>query len=335
MQHEHNESIEEDDIGALLRQVGARDEPSSVVTEEIRRAVHDAWHATVAQRRRRNRRMAFGIAASVALFMVVASWVLRINVAESDLPVTIARMDGHAELQSSPADVARATQVGESLGVGAVLATGEGTRVALTYGEGLSVRIDRESKIQRIAADRFRLDTGAIYIDAHPQAEHRELVIETLAGDVRHVGTQYQIRQRDDAVEVSIREGRVEIANSNGAALASAGERVRINAAGHIERNAISAQDPAWDWAEATTPPFSIDDRTAAEFLEWVARETGREIAYASPEAESLAQTVRLGGSIEDLDPNTALDAVLITTGLQKYDTSDDLIGVRLATMSR
>lgn len=332
MKPELDELDREDDIGALLRQVGARHEPTPAVTEEVRRVVHDEWYATVAQRKRRQRVALFAVAASIAFFVAVASWVLRVDVPARDLAVTIARIDGHARVQPSAADTARVVNVGETLGVDAVLATDDATRVALAYGPDVSMRIDRGSKIQRTGPDRFRLDAGALYIDAHPGAEHRALVIETSAGEVRHLGTQYQVRQQERAVEVSIREGRVEIAGAQGASLASAGERVRIDAAGQVERDAISAQDPAWDWAAATSPPFAIDDRTAAEFLEWVARETGRQVAYASPEAKRLAETVKLGGSIENLDPNTALNAVLLTTGLERYETSDHLIGVRLAS---
>jgi ferric-dicitrate binding protein FerR (iron transport regulator) len=335
MKREHTDLNDDEDILALLREVGGGDEPSAEAAEEVRRAVHQEWRATVAQRKRRNRVVTFGLAASLAFVMLIASWALRDTASQSDVPVTIARIDGEARLQLSPADPIRAINLGQALPVGAVLITDEATRIALAYGTGISMRIDRGSKVQRISPDRFRLSAGAVYIDAQPHASGHELVIETLAGEVRHLGTQYQIRQGNEIVEVSIREGRVEIASAKGAALASAGERVRINAAGQIVRGAISAQDPAWNWAEATSPPFAIDDRSVAEFLEWVARETGRQIAYASTEAQSVAQTVRLRGSIEGLDPDTALSAVLSTTEFETYETADGLIGVRFASGDR
>lgn len=319
------------DIEALLRQVGSRDEPSAAAMEEVRRAVHQEWRTTVAQRKNRNRMLTFGIAASVAVVMVISSWALRFTDPASELAVTIARIDGQARLQGALAESARPITVGQSLAVGDVLITDDATRMALTYGAGVSIRIDRGSKLERLSANRFRLSTGAVYVDARPEAQDSDLIIEAAAMEVRHLGTQYQVRQSDEDVEVSIREGVVEIDRAQGEVLASAGERVLFNAAGHVERGAISAQDPAWDWAEATSPTFLIDDRTAAEFLEWVARETGRQVAYASPEARRVAQTVKLRGSIEGLDPQTALSAVLSTTDFAMYETGDDLIGVRLA----
>lgn len=332
MKREHTDLNDDQDIVALLREVGAGDEPSAAAAEQVRRAVHEEWRATVAQRKRRNRVVTFGMAASIALVMVVASWALRYSAPQSELSVTIARIDGEARVRSSAADALRAIQVGEGLPVGGALFTDDSTRIALAYGTGVSMRLDRDTRIERVSSDRFRLSAGAVYIDAHPRASSQDLIIETMAGEVRHLGTQYQIRQSNEVVEVSIREGRVEIAGSKGAALASAGERVRINAAGQLERDAISAQDPDWNWAEAAAPAFAIDDRTVAEFLEWVARETGRQIAYASPEAQRIAQTVRLRGSIEGLDPGTALSAVLSTTEFETYETGNGLIGVRLAS---
>jgi ferric-dicitrate binding protein FerR (iron transport regulator) len=334
MKREHPTPDDDAEIEALLREVGAGDPIPFDATQEIRRAVHDEWRSIVAQRKQRRRVVSFGIAASFALVVLVASWVVRLSVPSAELPVSIAYVDGAGQLQFD-SQAPRTIQVGDEFPIGSVVMTDAATRVALDYGAGVSLRIDRGSKIQRTASNRFRLTEGALYVDADPGAKNgakdHELVVETAAGEVRHLGTQYLVRQSNGIVEVSIREGRVEIVNPKRSALASAGERVRINADGELERQAISAQDPQWDWAERTTPPFVIDDRTLADFLEWVARETGRQVIYASPEAQTTARSLKLRGSIEGLDPETALSAVLSTTEFARYETSDNLIGVQLA----
>ena len=332
-----DQSQPEDDaeIEALLREVGAGSQIPFDVKEEVRRTVHEEWLAVVSQRKRRRRVTTFGIAASFALVMVVASWVLRSSVPSSELPMLVAYVDRASQLLPSAESSVGKLNVGDALPIGGVLSTDDATRIALDYGTAVSIRLDRASKIERVAGDRFRLSAGAVYIDADPQADDHELIVETVAGEVRHLGTQYQVRQSNELVEISIREGRVQITNSHDSALASAGERVRINASGEIERHAISSQDAQWDWAEQTRPPFTIDDRTLAEFLEWVARETGREVIYASPEAQTIAQSLKLRGSIEGLDPDTALSAVLSTTEFVRYETSENLIGVQLARAER
>jgi ferric-dicitrate binding protein FerR (iron transport regulator) len=331
MKLEQSQPDDDTEIEALLREVGAGNQIPFAAAEEVRRAVHQEWLTVVAQRKRRRRIATFGIAASFALMMAVASWVLRSSVPSSELQTVVAYVDGAAQFQPSAQGSMERLSVGNALPVGGVLLTDGSTRVALEYGTAVSMRVDRASKIERVGGNRFRLSAGAVYIDADPKADEHELIVETPAGDVRHLGTQYQVRQSNGLIEIGIREGRVEITKPDRSALASAGELLRINAEGEIDRQAISAQDPQWDWAEQTTPPFSIDDRTLAEFLEWVGRETGRQVIYASPEAQTIAQTLKLRGSIEGLDPDTALSAVLSTTEFVRYDTSDNLIGVQLA----
>jgi ferric-dicitrate binding protein FerR (iron transport regulator) len=315
------DQLQDDGIESLLREVGPRRRPSVAETAEVHRAVHAEWLAVVARRGRQRRFTAFAIAASLML-AIAAGWALRFTASPPDIAVTVA----YVATQDDASPFAR----GAIIPIGTAIETDADTRIALDYGPNISLRIDRESSLERIARNRFRLNGGAVYVDALPRT-HDDLIVETLAGEVRHLGTQYLIRQTADTVDVSAREGRVEISRAAGTALVSAGERVRIDANGSLERGAISSQDPAWDWAEATSPAFSIEDRTLAEFLAWVARETGREVAYASADAQRAAATVKLRGSIEGLTPDTALNAVLATAGFATYASSDTVIGVRLA----
>ena len=64
-------------------------------------------------------------------------------------------------------------------------------------------------------------------------------------------------------------------------------------------------------------PPFSIEGRSVDEFLGWAARETGRQVVYASPDIEQQARRVTLSGTVEGLAPDQALAAVLATTSLR------------------
>jgi hypothetical protein len=68
-----------------------------------------------------------------------------------------------------------------------------------------------------------------------------------------------------------------------------------------------------------------------SDFLDWVGRETGKRIVYASPQALQVARGVVLRGSIGELDPESALTAVLSTTELRRFATQDDSIGLELA----
>ncbi len=72
-----------------------------------------------------------------------------------------------------------------------------------------------------------------------------------------------------------------------------------------------------WEWVESIAPPYQIENRLLSDFLQWVARETGRHIRFQDDNAKRLASQTRLHGSIEGLRPLEALDQVLSATSLR------------------
>lgn len=318
-------------IEELLRQVGARDEPSADMMREVEAAVHAQWRRIVQERQRRRRFMTFGIAASALLAIGVA--VLGVRYLAPTAPTQVAqitRIDGHL-LVRPQAQTAREITLAQSVSTGATIQTDDRSRAALRFGDALSLRLDHDTIVKVASANELVLTAGAVYVDSQAQ-NPQELTIRTDAGSVRHVGTQYQVRTHADEMEVSVREGRVVIANAAGTSSGVAGERIRVTPRGEIVRSTVPAHDPSWRWAAHTAPLFDINERTFAAFADWVGRETGRKVVYASSEAQSAANEVTLRGSIAGLDPDTALTAVLSTTQLRRYQTKDELIGIALAS---
>jgi ferric-dicitrate binding protein FerR (iron transport regulator) len=320
-QHD-NEPGDDASIEELLRSVGARTEPSPELTNEVREAVHAEWRAMLAERSRRRSVYAYALAASVVLAIAVVLGAMRWMVPESGPIATIARVDG-----SQPT----APRVGEQITIGETLQTDDKTRIALSFADGLSLRVDSGSSITLVAADRVLLVAGALYIDSDPsRPQAKSLEIETIAGVVRHLGTQYQVRQGAQGVVLSIREGRVEISGDHGVHHVSAGELLRIAPDGSMDRAPLASHDPSWDWASAAAPAFDINNRVLSDFLDWVARETGKRIVYATPQALDAARGVVLRGSIGNLDPESALAPVLSTTELRRFETDATSIGIEL-----
>ena len=320
-----------DDTGieALLREVGARDEPSADMMREVQAAVHAEWQSMVQQRRSRRRFVAIGIAASALLAVGVAMFGVRYFAPQPIEVAQITRIDGHL-LVRPEAEGAREVTVAQSVSTGETIQTDDRSRAALKFGDAVSLRLDQGTIVKVASADELVLTAGALYVDSQAQ-NPQALTIRTDAGSVRHVGTQYEVRTHADDMVVSVREGRVMIANAAGTSSGVAGERIRVTPRGQIVRSTVAAHDPHWQWAARTAPQFDINDHTLAVFLDWVARETGRKIEYASSEAQSAASQVKLRGSITGLDPDTALSAVLSTTQLHRYQTEDELIGIALA----
>ena len=73
-----------------------------------------------------------------------------------------------------------------------MLRTDEGTRAALDFGDGLSVRVDTGSRVALKSPDHIVLDAALSISTRCPQLQARAdvttgtLVIETLYGSVRH-----------------------------------------------------------------------------------------------------------------------------------------------------
>jgi hypothetical protein len=323
-------AADEAGIQELLRQVGARDEPSPDVMQEVQEAVYAEWQAVVRERRAHRRSLAWSMAASFALAVLAATFGLRYITREPVQVATISRIDGHL-LGSAKQDGWNPRGVGQPIIVGETVQTDDRSRAALAFGPDVSMRLDRSTTLRMAAADRVVLNSGALYVDS-PTGAHQAtaLTVQAHAGSVRHVGTQYEIRTHADDIEVSVREGRVMITNAAGTSTGEAGERIRVTPQGEITRQALSADDAAWQWAVSAAPVFDINDRSLSSFLQWIARETGRQLVYASPQAETAATQVKLRGSIAGLDPDTALTAVLATTQLRRFKTKDESIGITL-----
>jgi ferric-dicitrate binding protein FerR (iron transport regulator) len=156
---------------------------------------------------------------------------------------------------------------------------------------------------------------GTIYVDSGSRAgSHVEVV--TPAGTARDVGTQFELAVAGAALRLRVREGLVALDRGGRSLTGHAGEQIAIDGLGGISRAAIAPHDAAWQWAEAIAPMPDMDGRPAAELISWVARETGRRLAYESPLVEQRAGSVILHGDIRNLPPMAALEAMLVTTDL-------------------
>jgi len=319
----------DDDAGIeqLLREVGSRAEPSRQMADEVRRNVYAEWQAMVDTRLRRRRFIGYGMAASVLGIVAAVTFAWRVSVLAS--PVTIVRLTGTAEVISD--GQRRPLLAGQRITTGDIVVTGSDSRIALDFDDGVTARVDYGSRLAIIGNHRAQLTAGAVYVDAEPNPVRRsELVLSTVYGDVRHVGTQYQVRLRDGAMEVGVREGRIEVTNELGTNAGAAGEQLRLSSNGSVVRVALATDAPDWQWATAIAPIFDIADRSLGDFLSWVARETGRKLTFDSEVAQLAAANVKLRGSIEGLDLDTALSAVLSTTQFRRVKTDDESIRITL-----
>lgn len=332
---------EEDALQALLREMAPEAEPPAQVRERVRQAVAAEWRAAVAEATaaraplpagRSWQRPALALAASLAVAAVALGVIQSRTPGTPVMMAKIARLSG--PMEAGGAGNWQPVTAGQSLAVGQELVTGPEGKAALTLRHGVTLRLAADTRIALAGIDRIIVGRGAVYLDAGLQpASGAPVQIDSAFGSTRHLGTQYEVQVMSDEMRVSVREGRVELApvDAGQAAaqattvVAQAGEQLLTGPAGIVERGVIDKRDPRWNWITDVTPPFAIEDRRLAEFLAWVCRETGRDLIFATPQAQAQAEGIILRGSVAGLSPDDALAAVMATTNLTFSDDNGQL----------
>jgi ferric-dicitrate binding protein FerR (iron transport regulator) len=154
----------------------------------------------------------------------------------------------------------------------------------------------------------------------------RTLEVRTPLGPVHDIGTRFEVRRLDGLVRVRVREGRASLTRAGVRHEAAAGEELTAGAAEVPERRRVATAGPQWDWTLGLAPPFRLEGRSVADFLEWYSAETGRQVRFRDPAlARQVGQGIALHGMVEALAPHEALDVVLPAAGLA-YRLSDEAL---------
>ena len=321
------------DLERLLKSAGPRERPPAEVEHAVRTQLHAEWTAMlIANRGRRHRRGAFALAAGL-LAAAFGLWIAASGTGAPPAAVgTLAVASGEVRERAGWLSGWRAMDGGDVVLAGRTLETGTGGRAAIALPGGVSVRVDSGSRVALAGPDSLRLERGTLYVDSGPgEARLAQLRIETPAGSVRHVGTQYELRLLDTGVQLRVREGRVEFRSPDGAVeQGRSGEQLVIFGDGRVERAATPLHGPSWDWVADSAPAIDLEGMTLSRFLAWAGRELGREVSYDPALTEADLASVVVHGSTAGLTPGEALNAVLATTSFRA-----DLVDERIVIARR
>ncbi len=322
---EHDDS----DIARVLRAAGGRANPSDDMTRAVYEAVHAEWRATVErQRRKRMHRVWLAAAASIAVAAIALFASRGLIHTPGELMADVSRSAGVVQFREGDSDEWQSAAATKSLRIGQSIHTGADGRVALALRDGVSLRLDHDTNVAIVSADRVDVRTGAVYLDSGvsgPSAAR--LQVGTPAGIVRHVGTQYEARILSSGTRVRVRERSVDVMPANGPARTlEVGDQILVSSAGVEQRSRIEPSSDEWDWASNAAPEFDINGKPVQEFLAWAGRETGLKVVFTSAESASEARRAVLSGSIAGLNPDEALAAVLPTTSLKGTEKDGQLV---------
>jgi ferric-dicitrate binding protein FerR (iron transport regulator) len=130
-----------------------------------------------------------------------------------------------------------------------------------------------------------------------------------------------------------VREGSVAWAAARGGSTVNAGTEVLIDRNQRVTRSELDASGNAWSWTATMAPDVDIEGRPLSEFLDWVARETGRRLVIADEATRQQVATINMHGSVDGLAPMDALYAVMASTSL-RFDLPAGAIRVSFASES-
>jgi ferric-dicitrate binding protein FerR (iron transport regulator) len=326
MSESENTRREEDAVRRLLEDAGPRppipDDDLAAITE----AARAAWRQRHGDRESPARSSWFGLAAAAALAVALglAWWVrayepapVALQVASIEVLTGAVRMwppTGEGPVPLPPAALGRPLPAGSELETG----DEDGGRLSLRMAGGASVRLDAGTRVRLASPSLIELDRGAIYVDS--DAVPGRMAIQARAGLFQDIGTQFEIRIEGTgahaATRLRVRDGRVALQRGDGPVVTKAGEELIVHADGHIAQRPAAIYGPEWDWILQAAPRLDIEGLKVRTFLDWLGRETGWRIEFASQEAVSLADSTVLHGSVEHLTPTDAPGVVLASCGL-------------------
>jgi ferric-dicitrate binding protein FerR (iron transport regulator) len=326
-------------LSELLKLAGRRAVPDEHHLVRARAAAQAEWKR-LARRRRWSRSLwASAIAAAVATAVLAPAWFSSHPAptpgaghaeaaAMADIEVaTLQMVTGAITVTHRNAEATRPTGAGLRLRTGDRVETAADSRAMFVLTGGTIVKVDRNT---RISLDRgVTLDRGALYVDAGPQANDRDVVVRTPLATVRHLGTQFEVRLDGSAVLVRVREGEVAMDVRGVEWKAGAGWAIGLTADLRLERDQIATYGPEWSWVAELPRPFTLEGSSLRAFLDWVSRELGRRWQYEDQSMRARFDSIVQRGRIDGLTAAEALDLVLEANSLSFRKTEGRLVIVR------
>ncbi len=322
---------EMDPVAGLIRLAGPGDPVPENAIRRARRAVHGAWSETVQQQRRKTRAV-WAVAASVLL--VVSTLVLSrpgwdwlfgpkqtVAVLESVTGTGLRPSRG----PTTSLETSKPAVLGEELRAGDTVATADG-RAALRLSGGASLRLDAHTRLTWIADQELRLESGAVYVDSGPQ--DAQITIHTSLGTVRDIGTQFEARLDGADLRIRVREGEVEVLKGRRRSVAKRGTEMTVEEGGEVRRDAVELHGEPWLGYQSVAPSFELEGATLADYLRWLARETGWTLDFSEPALAVEAKSVVLHGSIHGVPVEETPLVVLPTCRLVGVP-SDGVFAIR------
>ncbi len=318
------DATDQDLVATAVRLAGRREVPPATDRERIFDVAAATLQRKLAGKRRRQRTL-LAIAASLLLAVAISISLPLTRLNHGTVNAEVDRVIGTPTLQTELAAAPRPVKEGLLLSQHSLIRTGESGQLGILLVNGVSVRLFTHTTIQLLADNRLELQEGTVYVDAGTNPATSIEVVSDV-GVARDIGTQFEIRYINSDYRLRIREGEVSLATSDRSLLAEAGEELTLDSVGSAQVKPFTSNEQDWAWAENLAPVPNLDGKPLVMLLDWVSRETGRAIEYATKETEYQAASTLLHGSVSKMNPLDTLSAMLSTTNLRYLLQEDGTI---------
>ena len=314
-----------DSLAELVRAAGRRPIPPQAHYDQVYSAARAAWRAKL--RRRRNRWFAL---AAAAVLVLTSGFLFFRTPSELGPAATLVVAQGSIEQLLPDSTEWEAWSIDAAgASVGARLKTGNESRAALRLAGGGSLRLDENTEVL-LNEENIALASGRIYFDSADRTTGSGISIATPLGEIRDIGTQFEVSLSATSLRVRVREGRVALSETALAdeLMGAAGEELELGANGELSRRPVAPDDPVWAWTQAVARLPAITSRSILAYLRWIARETGKPLEFESDAVELAAELASFGGDPAGFSPLELLSQISATSDFDYRLTEDGTIAI-------
>ncbi len=308
----------------LVRRAGRR----TPLPEDVRSRFEESFkkELLITRKRRLRHRLQFTSAIAASLVLAVILVLVRNQPMEVEIIAAVERSHGQTFWQRD--DEGGPLRSGNRIQPNDIIRTSAGSLAIKPSGTSIDVRLNHMTEIEFVNGRSMRLIKGSVYIDApisklKAGSGHQPFTTLVNGIAVDHIGTQYLVSSTELGISIAVREGEVLIETDQqrhrSRAYDNGGELVEFHDDHSFTRTKIMTYGDRWAWANTLAPDIETDGMYLADFLDWVARETGFTIAYASSDIMQVVQSkgedkVVLIGSHRTEDVFKALGDTMRTT---------------------
>ena len=317
---QEQKSSQGDALPELLRHVQARENAPEQTKQRIKHQLKVHWCEKNKQRNKVKPWLMFGSMAT-AMSLVIGIVFTQFTMTTNVMLTAVYLENIQGLVKTSGLNINN-----QELVAGAMVETFADGYATLTLQTGGNLRLNHNSQLIINENNEFTLSYGTVYFDSgFEQSKKVPITLHTIHGNIQDIGTQFEVSSHRDGIQISVREGQINLDSGESIKSLYAGYQLVSDKAGLFQQYEILPTSSNWQWVNNAAPKFMLEGRDLYQFLIWITREHGITLVFRNDHIEKLSKVVTLHGDINNLTLEQALSTVFSTTELKYMLTQDKL----------